>query len=180
MGLLSDAEAMATIEGVPEGEEPTQEGGVVLPAELPMVADKAALEAHIGRELPVALFDFAPWGTRLVVAHVSPERKVGSIWIPSTAQTKVAQGWVVSVGPRVGKGRADYTGWCPYHRSRLLGVRCVFGQYAGQTLKVSVQDDDYDSGWSILSENEIWGIIPSSWPREPIPAGGWEVSEDGG
>lgn len=159
---LTPEQAMATLDGpLPTGEPIDDPNGYT--------ADRAALEKHTGLVLPEEIFDFEPWGTRIVVAHVPSERRIGMIWVPEVAKQKVAQGWVVSVGARVGKGRYDYVGWCPCPPRELLGAKVVFGQYAGQTLKTGAGDDDYDSGWSILTENECWGAMRSSFPAEPLP-----------
>jgi co-chaperonin GroES (HSP10) len=126
---------------------------------LPVIANKSRLEAYIGRLLPGDLFKFAPWGNRCIVVREVPVRKVGSIHVPEVAVEKLAEGWVLSVGPDVG-GPGSL---CPYPGERLVGCKVVFGKYAGDNIGVTTKDplvDQEEEGlYTLIRDGDIWGTV---------------------
>lgn len=94
------------------------------------------------------LQDFRPLNDRIAVERDPPERKIGSIVIPDTAQQKLARGTVVAIGP----GAKDEDG----ERMPMdveLGARIVFGKYAGDEVKIEDRDV------TIIRECDVIGII---------------------
>lgn len=101
-------------------------------------------EKETGRPLE----DFRPLNDRIAIERDPPERTIGSIVIPDTAQQKLARGTVVAVGP----GAKDEDG------ARLpmdvgLGDRILFGKYAGDDVKIE------DREVTIIRECDVIGVI---------------------
>lgn len=143
------------------------------PVPISLTQDQA--EAVIGRKLPTELFQFVPLGHRIVVVREKPKTMHGKLHIPARSQTARAAGWVVAVGPDVGKGIPNWVGRWPWPREQLLGAHIVFGAYAGQALMIDSDStldewveeaggtghtmDDYLSPFKLMTDNELWGLI---------------------
>ncbi len=92
-----------------------------------------------------------PLHDRVVVRRKEEEEKTaGGIVLPGNAKEKPSQGEVLAVG----NGRVLDNG-----ETRALAVNVgdivVFGQYAGNTVKVDGED------LLIMSENDIYGVLES-------------------
>ena len=90
-----------------------------------------------------------PLHDRVVVRRKEEEEKTaGGIVLPGNAKEKPSQGEVIAVG----NGRILENG-----ETRSLAVKVgdtvVFGQYAGNTVKVDGED------LLIMSENDIFGVL---------------------
>lgn len=147
-------------------------GGDLFPPQphqpLPLIANRDKLAKRLGVEpasLPDDLFNFYPWGSRVVVMRDEPIRKVGAVHIPTTAQYERAIGTVVAVGPKVGCAAVGSSS--PISRERLVGCKVIFGKYAGQAIQFSVTDDDFYTSFVILPEADIWGFA-AELPTEDI------------
>ncbi len=90
-----------------------------------------------------------PLNDRVVVKRIEEEKKTaGGIVLPGSATEKPSQGEVVAVGP--GKlldngSRSDM--------SVKAGDQVLFGQYAGNTVKVDGDE------LLVMNESEIFGVI---------------------
>lgn len=135
--------------------------------DLPIIGDQADMEKVVGRPLPKGLFDLAPWGHRLVVVREAPkgfrritrddgtevQLEIPNPDIPTT-------GWVVSVGDRVGLGRPDFAGHCPFDRRQLIGKKVLFGQWVGSPLQFDERgENEYESLYTILLDGDVWGTV---------------------
>ena len=90
-----------------------------------------------------------PLQDRVVVKALEQETKTASgIVIPDSAAEKPQQGEVVAVGP--GK---KLDGGTVQKVDLKEGDRVVFGQYAGNKIKLDGQE------WMIMNESEIFGVI---------------------
>ncbi len=89
------------------------------------------------RTLPAALFRIIPWGRNVLIVREPPVGQVGSIIVPEAAMAPQARGYVVSIGPDVGKptGHPDRHS-CPYPRPDLIGARVVFSPHVGTTIAI--------------------------------------------
>lgn len=90
-----------------------------------------------------------PLHDRVVVRRKEEEEKTaGGIVLPGNAKEKPSQGEVIAVG----NGRILDNG-----ETRSLAVKAgdtvVFGQYAGNTVKIDGED------LLIMSENDIYGVL---------------------
>ncbi|WP_404361753.1 co-chaperone GroES [Marinobacter sp.] len=90
-----------------------------------------------------------PLHDRVVVRRKEEEEKTaGGIVLPGNAKEKPSQGEVIAVG----NGRILENG-----ETRALAVNVgdtvVFGQYAGNTVKIGTED------LLIMSENDIYGVL---------------------
>ncbi len=90
-----------------------------------------------------------PLHDRVVVRRKEEEEKTaGGIVLPGNAKEKPSQGEVIAVG----NGRILDNG-----ETRSLAVKVgdtvVFGQYAGNTVKIDGEE------LLIMSENEIYGVL---------------------
>lgn len=90
-----------------------------------------------------------PLHDRVVVRRKEEEEKTaGGIVLPGNAKEKPSQGEVIAVG----NGRVLDNG-----ETRALAVSVgdtvVFGQYAGNTVKIDGED------LLIMSENDIYGVL---------------------
>ncbi|MBS3805658.1 MAG: co-chaperone GroES [Oleiphilaceae bacterium] len=90
-----------------------------------------------------------PLHDRVVVRRKEEEEKTaGGIVLPGNAKEKPSQGEVIAVG----KGRIlDNGDTRPVAVS--VGDTVVFGQYAGNTVKIDSED------LLIMSENDIYGVL---------------------
>jgi co-chaperonin GroES (HSP10) len=126
---------------------------------LPLIANRDKLAKRLGIEpasLPDDLFNFYPWGSRVVVMRDEPIRSVGKIKLPDSSIVERAIGTVVAVGPKVGTAAVGSSS--PVPRERLLGCKVIFGRYSGQAVQFSVTDDDFYTSFVILPESDIWGF----------------------
>ncbi len=90
-----------------------------------------------------------PLQDRVVVRRTEEETKsAGGIVIPDSAAEKPSQGEVIAVGP--GKKLDNGT---VQEVDLKAGDKVIFGQYAGNTVKVDGEE------LLIMSENEIFGVI---------------------
>lgn len=90
-----------------------------------------------------------PLQDRVVVKALEQETKTASgIVIPDSAAEKPQQGEIVAVGP--GKKLDDGS---LQKVDVQVGDRVVFGQYAGNKIKVDGQE------WLIMNESEIFGVV---------------------
>ena len=90
-----------------------------------------------------------PLQDRVVVKALEQETKTASgILIPDSAAEKPQQGEVVAVGP--GKKLDDGS---VQKVDLKTGDRIVFGQYAGNKIKIDGEE------WLIMNESEIFGVI---------------------
>ena len=135
----------------------------------PLIADKAKLEAIVGRELPEVIFSARPWGHRVIVVRETPQQfSQGGLHIPNQAQRLPNRGWIVSVGHLVGEFRPDYVGFCPFARELLPGTKVVFGAAAGYALKVTDEEDAFgESPYVQMTDNEVWFDLGGP-PKESI------------
>ena len=90
-----------------------------------------------------------PLHDRVVVRRKEEEEKTaGGIVLPGNAKEKPSQGEVIAVG----EGRVLDNGETRAPAVKV-GDTVVFGQYAGNTVKVDGED------LLIMSENDIFGVI---------------------
>ena len=90
-----------------------------------------------------------PLHDRVVLRRLEAETKTASgIVIPDNAKEKPQQGEVVAVGPgkKLDNGSVQEMGVS-------AGDRVIFGQYAGNTVKIDGEE------LLIMGESEIYGVI---------------------
>lgn len=91
-----------------------------------------------------------PLHDRVVVKRVEEETtSAGGIVLPGSATEKPSQGEVVAVGP--GKVIGDDGDFVPM--GVAVGDTVIFGQYAGNTVKLDGEE------YLIMAESEIFGVI---------------------
>jgi chaperonin GroES len=100
---------------------------------------------------------FRPVGDRVVVKRVEPKKmSAGGIIIPDSAQEKMAEGEVVSIG--YGKGQDDGS---IRPMDVAVGDRVLFSKFAGTDIVVEEQE------LLILREEDIFGVLQKK--AEPSP-----------
>jgi chaperonin GroES len=93
--------------------------------------------------------ELKPLHDRVVVRSLDPEtRSPGGIVIPDNAKEKPTTGEILAVGP----GRVTEDG-VKIPASVKVGERVLFGQYAGQKVKVNGEEV------TILREEDILAIV---------------------
>lgn len=114
------------------------------------------------------VFEFAPWGDRLLVLREKPRERSGAIIVPDSARGMPAAGWVVSVGEGVTDLRLGVRA-APIARTRLLGCKVIFSQYAGVGLVVSDDNfsDNFRSAYCVLDIGSVLGTQGQP-PEEPL------------
>ena len=89
-----------------------------------------------------------PLHDRIVVRRTEEEQKTaGGILLPGSAQEKPQQGTVLAVG----NGQITENGVRPLEVK--VGDKVLFGQYAGQTVKVDGEE------LLIMKESDVLGIL---------------------
>lgn len=89
-----------------------------------------------------------PLHDRIVVRRTEEEQKTaGGILLPGSAQEKPQQGEVIAVG----KGQITDNGVRPLDVK--VGDKVLFGQYAGQTVKVDGEE------LLIMKESDVLGVL---------------------
>ena len=138
----------------------------------PLIAQRAPFERLVGREIPEAVFQFWPWGRRIIVARATPDRRSkGGIYYPDQTIEPPTRGWVLSVGPDVGLYTADLGG-CPFRREQLLGCEVLFGCYAGQPLHVGeAGETTFESMYTLMLDTDVWGHLRPTWNWAELLAG---------
>ena len=132
--------------------------------------DRAALEAACGHPIPDDVWRFVPWGRRVVVVREEPAKLYkGLIEIPTTVQTMMTQGWVVSAGHLVGTDpQPGAPGASPIPPEAIVGRKVLFGKYAGTPIS---PDDDpssnvQTSSYVILRDEDLYGELMTE-PAQP-------------
>ena len=144
----------------------------------PCVADQAWLEDIIGRSLPEELFDFYPFGRRIVVVRAETQKahEVGDgkvLHIPDQAQQPPTYGWVLSAGQDVGSPSSTERGGAPVMSHRLVGCKVLFGVYSGQPLLLGEKDETlFESAYTLMHDTDIWGLIGQPPPMATLEEGG--------
>ena len=89
-----------------------------------------------------------PLHDRIVVRRTEEEKKTaGGILLPGSAQEKPQQGTVLAVG----NGQITENGVRPLEVK--VGDKVLFGQYAGQTVKVDGEE------LLIMKESDVLGVL---------------------
>lgn len=89
-----------------------------------------------------------PLHDRIVVRRTEEEQKTaGGILLPGSAQEKPQQGEIIAVG----NGQLSDNGVRPLDVK--VGDKVLFGQYAGQTVKVDGED------LLIMKESDVLGVL---------------------
>ena len=89
-----------------------------------------------------------PLHDRIVVRRTEEEQKTaGGILLPGSAQEKPQQGEIIAVG----NGQLSDNGVRPLDVN--VGDKVVFGQYAGQTVKVDGEE------LLIMKESDVLGVL---------------------
>ncbi len=89
-----------------------------------------------------------PLHDRIVVRRTEEEQKTaGGILLPGSAQEKPQQGTVLAVG----NGQITESGVRPLEVK--VGDKVLFGQYAGQTVKVDGEE------LLIMKESDVLGVL---------------------
>ncbi|WP_066800493.1 co-chaperone GroES [Moraxella oblonga] len=89
-----------------------------------------------------------PLHDRIVVRRTEEEQKTaGGIILPGSAQEKPQQGEIIAVG----KGQITDNGVRPLDVK--VGDKVLFGQYAGQTVKVDGEE------LLIMKESDVLGVL---------------------
>jgi len=120
--------------------------------------NKEELGKIIGQPIPQPIWDFEPWGHRVVVLRDQSLEKVGAIHIPASARETLAAGYVVKVGSDVGATTTKFNGDSPFvNPGDMVGAHVVFGRWCGKTILEPMAKDIYDSEWLVMTEDDIWG-----------------------
>jgi len=118
---------------------------------------KSETEALIGSVIPQDIWDFQPWGSRILIRRDKTVEQIGRIHVPDSAQELLQSGVVVKVG--TGVGESDVAD-CPYPDPALLvGLPVIFGMWSGKVINASDEGvrDLYEGHWLLMHENDIWG-----------------------
>ncbi len=128
-----------------------------------VVGNPEKLEQIVGRPIPREIFEFIPWGRRLVVLREEALRMTGGgLHIPDTAQQPLAQGWVISCGHLVGDAAtpAGPCGGAPLLGTELIGRKVLFGKYAGTTLQTGDPlENEWEGQFVLLTDGDLWGEV---------------------
>ena len=125
---------------------------------------KRYVEEVIGSRIPDEIWDFQPWGARLLVRRDRTEELYkGAIYIPEEFRPDLQSGVILKVGPMVGVDGATINkclSFCPYpDPADLVGLPIVFGEFAGKVLFTSEdkKTDPYRGHWLLMTEEDVWG-----------------------
>lgn len=129
---------------------------------------KAETEARCGFPIPDEIWNFHPWGHRILIKRMERETMYGSLHIPDTAQQETTVGVVVRVGDRVGLLDGQ-PGQASIHQliqddlpEGLIGTVVTFGQWSGGVVfkspKAKISGNEYDDAeWLLCQAVDIWG-----------------------
>ena len=160
-----------------------------------MALSRAETEARCGFSIPDEIWQFTPWGNRLLVRREPPEERFGRIIIPDSSRRQISAGTIVKVGSGVGElnglpgqalipSRFIRTGWvgtegsdpdivvdapCP---DLLIGLVVTFGHWTGEAIRPASQHsavgDTYDTEFVLIQAVDIWGDnSPEAEPKAP-------------
>lgn len=120
----------------------------------------------LGLVVPDAVWQFHPWGDRVVVQREKAETHWGLVEIPEVHRRPPAHGRIITMGPDVDLPDAS----APNLRLpamldplALPGRRVIFGMYSGSPLMFSAIDDEsgpgHQSPYVLMRTKDIWGIL---------------------
>jgi co-chaperonin GroES (HSP10) len=134
-------------------------------------ANREVLEAIVGHPIPPDVWEFVPWGHRLVVVREeAADVSAGGIIIPSMAKRPYTRGWVISAGHQVGLPSAHYPNACPLAGSDLVGRKVMFGNFAGTVLAPDTEfgpRGTHEGRYVILSDADLFGELTPTTRKEP-------------
>lgn len=125
-------------------------------------ANRPEIEAACGHEIPDDIWEFVPFGRRVIVVRETPaDLYAGVIVIPKTAQSQMTQGWVIAAGQLVGMPRADGQHVSPLAARLLVGRKVLFGAYAGIPFRVDTDPETraQQGSYMILNDGDLQGEL---------------------
>lgn len=125
-------------------------------------AAREVLEKVVGHPIPDDVWEFVPWGHRLVVVREEPAEMRGSIIIPDVARKPYTRGWVISAGHQVGTPSAHFPHACPLAGNDLVGRKVMFGAFAGTVLQPDVEfgvRGSHEGKYVILTDADLFGEL---------------------
>lgn len=150
----------------------------------PWRVTRAEAEAVANRKLPKELFEFVPWGRRMLLVREAPEATYGKLYIPQSVQdsNSKAFGWVIAAGELVGAPDSRLPlGFSVYGPSEILLRKLAFGRHAGISYSVTEDpseayvNEQYDTAgvrgkplhpYLIMTDGDIIGEIVA-YPTDP-------------
>lgn len=132
------------------------------------------LEGKLDPEVIAALPEasrIAPIGHWMVVVRERTPEKIGSIHVPTTAREHLACGWVIAVGPDVGREASKWPGGWWGSPQDLLGRKVLFAMYAGSGIMLTERDRAAECDFVIMTDSDIKATIEETTNRVVAPAG---------
>jgi co-chaperonin GroES (HSP10) len=146
----------------PRTSEAEEEAGVLSPT--CWFADREILEEVVGHPIPPDVWEFIPWGHRLVVVREEAAEVRGHIIIPDIAKRPYTRGWVISAGHQVGFPSHHFVHGCPVRPADLVGRKVMFGAFAGTVLEPDVEfgaRGTHEGKYVILNDADLFGeLVP--------------------
>jgi len=127
------------------------------------IMNQGLAEEFVGRRLPSRAFQWAPQGSRILIAKDSVPDKVGSILITENQQAleSMGTGYIIGVGhmagmtiqdPRMGNIQANESA------EDLMQLHVMFGFAAGKAVRFTIFDSDYASECVLMTPLDIWMV----------------------
>lgn len=138
---------------------------------------EAVLNEHtpdgVNRRLPDSLFEFLPWGRRVVVLRYPPPKISDIIEDPDPTKQRIDKGLVLAAGPEVGvpvPGADPARMPCPWRGADLVGRDVQFARHAGTPVAFPESDEASDSyvrrtygdratadPYIVMTDMDLWG-----------------------
>ncbi|MCP4113827.1 MAG: hypothetical protein GY737_00200 [Desulfobacteraceae bacterium] len=123
-------------------------------------AEPGELYERSGIKLDRRILDYAPCGSRILVAMDPMIKQVGLIELPdeATRGRSMGSGWVIAAGAECGAVPVAYPGAPHGGPEQLVGQHIYFGEHMGKTIRMSMSDDSYNAGVVIMTLRDIWMV----------------------
>ena len=122
-----------------------------------------------------------PLQDRVIVKRIEEEEKSkGGIIIPDTAQDSGGAGYILMIGDEVGFDTSSYYDAFPFFQkavkrakreglsdeefdtlvehgqTNLLGRHIVYGKYTSKSIRMDVQDRDFETTFAMIHAKDVW------------------------
>jgi len=121
------------------------------------------LYERLGRELPPAVWEHIPTGSRVLIAPEPVSEKQGLLWKPRSVterqKLEMGAGWIIGVGPTAG-AEAPHPGGIrtAVCAPVLLGFHVLFKSYSGVSLRIAEDEEEFGGSLLVMTDRDILAV----------------------
>ena len=122
--------------------------------------------ARVPKDLNPEARNVVVCGDRILIVRQDDDETMagGMLFKPDSARRHLSKGWIVGVGEAVGKRNKLSVDIADRkldveHPADAVGLKVLFGKWAGQGVVMSEREDPYDTEYLLLDERDVWAVL---------------------